>query len=71
VEYDTRRPWLTAKPDFSGLRSVTKNIKVLKSRLRHLLVDKQDLEEVGARGGGLDERNRWGGGLEVGVEMYA
>jgi len=29
-----------------SLQSVTKNIRVLKTRLQHLLIDQQDLEEV-------------------------
>jgi len=38
--------WLEMKPDLTTLVSVRKTIKSLKSKLRHKLADKQDLEEV-------------------------
>ena len=40
--------WLTAKPDVSNLLGIQKTIKGLKSKLRHKLADKEDLEEVNA-----------------------
>ncbi|XP_063969399.1 serine/threonine-protein kinase 31-like isoform X1 [Lytechinus pictus] len=38
-------PWLNNKPDVSGLQSLMKEVKALRSRLRHKLADKRDLEE--------------------------
>ncbi|XP_038061882.1 serine/threonine-protein kinase 31-like isoform X2 [Patiria miniata] len=37
--------WLQDKPDVSCLQSIQKEIKTLKSKLRHKLADKDDLEE--------------------------
>ncbi len=39
-------PWLTEHPDVTPLKNIRKTIKGLKSKLRHKLADKQDLEEV-------------------------
>lgn len=48
--YDTLQqqlqPWLTNKPDLNELHSLRKTLRSLKSKLRHRLADKQDLEEV-------------------------
>lgn len=41
--------WLTTKPTVANLIDIRKIIKGLKSRLRHRLADKQDLEEVQCR----------------------
>ena len=38
--------WLEDKPNVVELQGVRKTIKSLKSKLRHKLADKQDLEEV-------------------------
>ena len=38
--------WLDAKPDVKKLSEKRKTIKSLRSRLRHRLADKKDLEEV-------------------------
>lgn len=43
------QPWLQEKPDLSEYQTIRKKIKSLKSRLRHKLADKQDLEEEGER----------------------
>ena len=40
-------PWLEAKPDLKKVGEVRRKIKSLRSRLRHRLADKKDLEEVG------------------------
>ena len=39
-------PWLEAKPDLKKVGEVRRTIKSLRSRLRHRLADKKDLEEV-------------------------
>ena len=39
-------PWLEAKPDLKKVGEVRRTIKGLRSRLRHRLADKKDLEEV-------------------------
>ena len=40
-------PWLGSKPDVKKIGEVRRVIKSLRSRLRHRLADKKDLEEVG------------------------
>ena len=40
-------PWLGSKPDIKKVGEVRRKIKSLRSRLRHRLADKKDLEEVG------------------------
>ena len=42
-------PWLEAKPDLKKVGEVRRTIKSLRSRLRHRLADKKDLEEVGVK----------------------
>lgn len=39
--------WLEKKPDITQLVALRKSIKGLKSKLRHKVADKVDLEEVG------------------------
>lgn len=39
-------PWLESKPDVKKIDDVRRTIKSLRSRLRHRLADKKDLEEV-------------------------
>ena len=39
--------WLETKPDIKKVIEIKRNIKTLRSRLRHRLADKKDLEEVG------------------------
>ena len=38
--------WLETKPDLKKVGEVRRTIKSLRSRLRHRLADKKDLEEV-------------------------
>ena len=40
-------PWLGSKPDVRKVGEVRRKIKSLRSKLRHRLADKKDLEEVG------------------------
>ena len=40
------RMWLTDKPDVDELHACMKRIKILKSKLRHLLADRADAQEV-------------------------
>ena len=40
-------PWLGSKPDIKKVGEGRRKIKSLRSRLRHRLADKKDLEEVG------------------------
>lgn len=40
-------PWLNNRPDVSCLQTIMKEVKGHRSRLRHKLADKKDLEEVG------------------------
>ena len=42
-------PWLQAKPDLKKVGEVRRTIKGLRSRLRHRLADKKDLEEVSSK----------------------
>lgn len=39
-------PWLHVRPNLSELQDVRKQIRQLKSKLRHKMADIQDLEEV-------------------------
>lgn len=39
--------WLETKPDLKKAIEIKRIIKTLRSRLRHRLADKKDLEEVG------------------------
>ena len=39
--------WLQTKPDIKEVIEIKRSIKTLRSRLRHRLADKKDLEEVG------------------------
>ena len=41
--------WLEAKPDLKKVGEVRRTIKGLRSRLRHRLADKKDLEEVSSK----------------------
>ena len=43
-------PWMNAKPDVSDMQDVQREIKGLRSRLRHKLADKHDMDEVGYYG---------------------
>jgi chromosome segregation ATPase len=49
-EFNTRKlsiePWLDKPPTFSHVQENRKQVKSLRSKLRHLQADKQDLEEV-------------------------
>ncbi|XP_071504566.1 serine/threonine-protein kinase 31-like [Diadema antillarum] len=38
-------PWLNSRPDVSGLQAIKKEIKALRSQLRHKLADRHDIEE--------------------------
>ncbi|XP_048761648.2 serine/threonine-protein kinase 31-like isoform X3 [Ostrea edulis] len=40
-------PWLDSKPNFDGVQECRKNIRALKSKLRHKEADRQDFEESG------------------------
>jgi len=40
------RMWLTEKPDVDELQACMRRIKLLKSKLRHLLADRADAQEV-------------------------
>ena len=40
-------PWMNSKPDVSEMQTVQRDIKGLRSRLRHKLADKHDMDEVG------------------------
>jgi hypothetical protein len=40
------RLWLTDKPNVGELRTSMQRIKLLKSKLRHLLADRLDAQEV-------------------------
>ncbi|XP_060586126.1 serine/threonine-protein kinase 31-like isoform X2 [Ruditapes philippinarum] len=50
-EFNTRKlsiePWLDKPPTFSHVQENRKQVKSLRSKLRHLQADKQDLEESG------------------------
>ncbi|XP_064617698.1 serine/threonine-protein kinase 31-like isoform X2 [Liolophura sinensis] len=48
--------WLNEKPDLQDIRGVRKNLRSIKSKLRHLLADKEDIEENDS--GSDDEKNR-------------
>ena len=50
-QYDELSRWLKYTPDVQPLKAVRANIKALKSKLRHKLADKVDLEEVYKFGG--------------------
>ena len=39
-------PWLGSKPDVKKMGDIRRTIKSLRSKLRHRLADKKDLEEV-------------------------
>ena len=39
-------PWLERKPTLTDIQENRKTLRSLKSKLRHLMADKQDLEEV-------------------------
>jgi hypothetical protein len=43
-------PWLDTKPNFDGVQECRKNIRSLKSKLRHKEADRQDMEEVCIQG---------------------
>lgn len=47
-------PWLGSKPDVKKIGEVRRVIKSLRSRLRHRLADKKDLEEVGRKCSGRE-----------------
>ena len=39
-------PWLAKKPALTDIQENRKALRSLKSKLRHIMADKQDLEEV-------------------------
>ena len=39
-------PWLDRKPALTDIQENRKTLRGLKSKLRHIMADKQDLEEV-------------------------
>ena len=43
---DQLHPWLNNRPDVSSMQSLMKEIKTLRSKLRHKLADRRDMEEV-------------------------
>jgi len=43
---DSLLPWISKTPDMSIALTHWKNLKLLKSRLRHRLADRQDIIEV-------------------------
>lgn len=43
--------WLNQKPDLQDIRDVRKNLRSMKSSLRHLLADKEDMDEVSLQNG--------------------
>ncbi|XP_078578796.1 serine/threonine-protein kinase 31-like isoform X2 [Branchiostoma floridae x Branchiostoma japonicum] len=47
--------WITNQPDLEPLRLVKKEIRALKSEIRHKMADKQDLEEEGCTGAQLQQ----------------
>ncbi|XP_072050338.1 serine/threonine-protein kinase 31-like [Amphiura filiformis] len=48
-------PWMNSKPDVSEMQTVQKDIKGLRSRLRHKLADKHDMDEAPEL---CDEKNK-------------
>ncbi|XP_078660032.1 serine/threonine-protein kinase 31-like [Branchiostoma floridae x Branchiostoma belcheri] len=52
---DDMTRWLSSQPDLEPLRQVKKEIRALKSEIRHKMADKQDLEEEGVTGAQLQQ----------------
>ncbi|XP_019639416.1 PREDICTED: serine/threonine-protein kinase 31-like [Branchiostoma belcheri] len=52
---DDMTRWLTSQPDLEPLRQVKKEIRAIKSEIRHKMADKQDLEEEGVTGAQLQQ----------------
>ncbi|KAI8521103.1 RNA catabolic process [Branchiostoma belcheri] len=52
---DDMTRWLSSQPDLDPLRQVKKEIRALKSEIRHKMADKQDLEEEGVTGAQLQQ----------------